>query len=621
MDRRAYNRELLRDANSVLENILFPCSFPWNHPMEPVIKNIPRDIDEMYGIKAIIDDFSRDFRGKVEKLASVCQTGKTRAVSRRSEDPGVVEHTVIKHYVAPERTSNSISRKRTVREVYGDTSVPGELSLQLYRSSRIQAKLNSDNKNEKTMLSLRLGSTSSRRTIFQSSNDSQKAPLLLPALLPVEVQDGRKLLKDKAERLASQLGNYDCRHGLKAPPGNMDRRHVGRTRLMWTSKEIVGQKSVYRSILTGDRIENGSQRRPRRVLLGLRINGMLLGHRTPEDDIISQQMKGWLSNVGEIKDFPSYSNESVMKAIDDACKEPPSKPPKLHCTIDLDQYRENMMKHSAHIKRESLVLDGVRVDLPVINCVPSVDGIINVVCSMPGMIAETDEILDQSPIDVFLRRQVLEGEKCSVCWSDDIPLKLLHCVRCGVTAHASCAAFECTSRKWTCGACLSPLDLRSDCCPLCPYKRISGVQPKMGDYGSCQPVHPTCGIWCDAPKINRACALCGKNSTDQEVIVRCAAKGCGIAIHPMCGVIVTRISSEIQKQNQRAPIDKFLCTQYTLDMLRTSYHVRGQEETRHIPIVVCGYHNPMRRDLCGLPCEGTYLDGAMMVPPERRAKF
>ena len=70
-------------------------SLPWAHPIEPIFKVVPRDLDEMPGIMFIGNECPEEqLHGVFEHLKDEGLPKNTLAASRRSNDPGVVELTM-----------------------------------------------------------------------------------------------------------------------------------------------------------------------------------------------------------------------------------------------------------------------------------------------------------------------------------------------------------------------------------------------------------------------------------------------------------------------------------------------------------------------------------------------
>ena len=311
IDRRGYQRSLLRDANAVLENLLMPMSCTWTHKIEPVIRTIPRDIDDMFRTHTHEPDDS--------------PTAGLSPVARRSKDSGVVELSGYQSPIALHRTVTN-SRKRS-RNSSADAEIPGELSFRMYEEVQ-ERKRQRNGSNGVSFVSVRFCGASSRPTLFDDVPE-EKTALLLPVLLPPYVAEGQHVKVSHAQEIARHLGTYDCRHGLPsventpAKSGQRARRtHAGRTRLLWSEKQRTKEteergseprrtRPIFRSLISGEKIENGGQRRPRSVTLGIRINGNLISA-----DMTKQTSP--LPAMGRDIAY-SYSAELIDKAVEDAC--------------------------------------------------------------------------------------------------------------------------------------------------------------------------------------------------------------------------------------------------------------------------------------------------------------
>ena len=270
-------------------------SFPWSHQefMTPVLRTIPRDIDDMpailhvdYGLQ---DRFQKaSMNGKLDRFRSAKDFPRGediggQATARRTDDPGVIELSILKEKahtpsLDEEATTkqrmenaskgpaepgknvpaepNGQKRKSRKRKAPGGAAALGGSeeveTLHLTHFERIQAakkrKLDSTRVVvEKKRVSVRFGCVSSRSTIFAKGAESRssggqppKRPILLPAFLPLEVHNGRSLITQTAVRNAADLGTYDCRYATNVFEQEHEKSHklkrisTGRTRLLWT---------------------------------------------------------------------------------------------------------------------------------------------------------------------------------------------------------------------------------------------------------------------------------------------------------------------------------------------------------------------------------------------------
>ena len=125
---------------------------------------------------------------------------------------------------------------------------------------------------------------------------------------------------------AHELGAYNIR---PVPPEALalndtsckNRIFVGRSRIIWSEKDdarSISQRVPYRSLLTGDRLEGSSAKRPIQVKVAIRINGILLASKG-----MSAKKAATLLNdaAWTWDDSLSYSNRVVNGALDIACRE------------------------------------------------------------------------------------------------------------------------------------------------------------------------------------------------------------------------------------------------------------------------------------------------------------
>jgi len=159
-------------------------------------------------------------------------------------------------------------------------------------------------------------------------------------------------------------------------------------------------------------------------------------------------------------------------------------------------------------------------------------------------------------------------------------------------------------------------------------------------------VHEVCRVWAgmkspsmpkgqqleQTPSLCDICVLCGKTgglafdghpTKCGTGLVRCAARGCFVAFHPMCGLLSTKLNSSdqdvgkssakhrssrkaseafegknLQREGDVVAEDKKLCNQYTFQLVRVKRPVIEEDSNDKIslvlPIAYCGIHNPLR---------------------------
>lgn len=669
--------------------------------MVPVARNIPCDIDEMIdvvtaddGIHAPFDNgnfgFGQFEAGRRRSDDSVIRLANSsenfRAASRRSTDPGRIEFsTVALPSTLPSYHPESLSMTRSplrfcFDEEHGDGGVTNGATILrcfeaiqgLKRRKTVQAQSCVTSYE----VSVKVNSSSSRSSIFVTSPDKQKVdndctPIVLEATLPIEVENGRKMSKTRAETESENLGSYDLRNGL--PPlqsgNNSIRLSVGRTRLVWARKVLSDQRVSYTSLVTGQRLDNAAVKRPRNVQVRIRVDG-------------------------DIFQSPNTASNWEMNAEIN-----------LQASLQCDQLVRNLLDGKSDKTKSPYFVP------PLIECIPDSAGSIHVVCTSPGAIL-------QSSISPILK---LAGEnskpRCSVCWrSTEGGLEVRECAKCGLLAHIECCLDpgklwvvsetnnKSGNEEWTCSVCChngkneakntgartTPQKLQA----IKKSKRITRPSSKLKDHhfesvkaqnidhstvvknkeiecsicglsGGAMSripvenenfwVHETCRIWTDAQRHspdskNLSCVLCGSGfngtlpadsrlrrgqptqrasarSYSSHCVVKCAAPGCHLSVHPMCALASTLTSQSMieasNKNSKDATLndilkakkrDEELCCQYTLTFasIYGLAHSFGKDPgarcSTPLPIIFCGIHNPAREQ----SCHGLYPGGRLM---------
>lgn len=656
LDRRACARTQIRDANILLETLVLPVSFPWAHMKQPIYQAIPRDIEDLPGLLTIDSGIpEQEAHGIFGCLRSKKSPRGTLAAATRSSDPGVVSLTTL---LKSRKTQGHLTYAPTSfdpREE--DPNLPGELSLRFYQGVQLRKRkrLAMEAANKKsTLVSLRLASTSSRATIFEEVGPCRSL-LLTDAILPRFVQDGIRKNGTEAWKEAIEFGSYNCRQPptrefvLNDSSSSSSRFIVGRTRLVWSVKELnasQSQKSTFRSMLTGDRIESTSSRRPLNVQVSIRLNGVLL---SVGNEIVPTFNSG--------SDLPLNSNSLTSLVVDGALTEAcgdvcPSTGDSSQCVLSTEnlssvlsserqcpfsQRKLNIMNQlkdpyaldlPSKVKRSSCL----SIVPPTLDCVTTEDGIVSVVCSATGAISwqhdaglqihsnYSAQLFGVSELSVKLRR-------CIVCWNDDNGDSYLKCHGCHVQIHKLCAGQVGLKDNWTCQTCEHQSGGTTHVCKVC--KCSGGFLIGSKD----EWVHSICGTWggldrelapCfhgDDYNLGWKCDLC---STFSTTVVKCVAENCNVHFHPMCAVL-SSASAEIAhkklRQSDEKGLDAYWCTQYELLMMKTSFldnrkSMLGDSIT--LPVAFCGYHNRHRQaGYYGLYPGGCYLNEAMRIPPER----
>lgn len=639
-------------------------SFPWAHGIEPAVKTIPHDIDEMYAIRNAANDLTGDVTASLhsEKMEMVRSNNVrssyifpegTKVSSVRTDDPGVI--TLTRTFPPTEAQRCSV-RYMPCKQNVDDVGLPGEMSLRMFEDiqRRKRSRDEMDALNLKKMnISFRVGSTSSRESIYPPEEEG-KTILLLRARLPVIVQSGIPISKEEyARKKDRSLGSFD------SGPSNMkrfsDRVRTGRTRLIW-SETVPDESShgVYRSILNSKIMEKSSHQRPRDVKVMLRVNGR---------PVSSQSVA--MSSLSSAR----LSRNVFDKAVDDAVDGgQASVTGELQCyltteTLVSDILRERVGKKSipkavldierpfaVSLKRGRSTGPVVQVHPPKLDVFPSEDGQLYTVCSERGSLSasEIESMRKRNDPSLCSLLEVTASDRnlCSVCWSpaaaaskhhrDD---SLLRCDSCEIPVHRSCCGRYVRSANWKCDACLRYEEVCKigDNVPKPPIRayqqhrrRIECASCGMkGSSLSCIDgvwTHDVCRLWTQSQLVpSPLCCLC---DTSMSPIIQCAAKNCQVMFHPLCALVASNAadlyrlnsvpfqgSSEKDRANWR---DQFLCTQYRLARLEVG--AGATKDSRFLSIAFCGYHNPDRsKDLKGLYPGGKFLRRAMRIPPQKSA--
>ena len=679
LDSRSYHRCLIQDASKITQKVLQPMSLPWTHKVKPVARNIPCDIDEMIDILTADDglhtpyengnfgfgQFETGRRIASQSIVSLANSSESfRSATRRSSDSGIIEYstTMLPSTSYPPGDFSVAESSPLIKDdlVKGDTLLRCFEATQALKKRKIEQARGCT---KQFKISVKVNSSSSRSSIFTKSslecqqhednNIDELSPDLLEAVLPIEVENGRKLSKTKAKLATEELGSYNGPVPTSVGSGKNanSRTAVGRTRLIWTSNKgplDQPQRAVITSLITGHKIENGGHKRPRNILLRIKVDDKIC--RREEDCI-----KDTLLNAGM----------------------------KLQATLDCDE----LVRTLFDVKSDSIKFPNNKDFVPpVIECVPDNSGPIHVVCTVPGIIKQSSV----NPILKFAaaRRSI---PCCMVCWrSTDGGLEVKECTGCGLQVHIQCCldtGLE-IKNEWKCSVCcqqdkdqsatrivkkskrkskpssrlIDPLfesmsspqrndnskvlqkEVKCDSCHL-----SGGAMSQIISDGEQIWIHETCRIWTGGERTSthctktQVCALCGTNNTlstasrfrrdphpDQSLrksgtsrcLVKCAAAGCHISVHPMCALVSSLSSQSIMESHQKEhgiptenslekakERDTELCTQYTLTFASVRGSVSGVRCPISLPIIFCGMHHPAReRSFYGLYPGGKFMD-------------
>jgi hypothetical protein len=367
LDPRGCARAQMQDANLVLEKLLLPISFPWSQTKAILYKPLPRDIDDMSIIMNGDEEYSLPEMNRETYSAMDCvQVPKSIPLSsKRCDDPGVVE---LLTYVRPTTSqSRRMQGPTRLRDLpIEDPMIQGELSLRMYNEVVTRKRRREEFETAHTsrkLISFRVGSTSSRSTIFDLSDESS-IPLLLQATYPKQIQDGVKRFGEEAYDEGINLGSYNSRplpslEAVISDPTSKNRFVVGRTRLVWSEREqsqSKSQRSPYFSILTGLRLDSNNLKRPLSVKVGIRINGVLIAScRSQGTPLLASGTKASEPNF-------CHSTKSVHDALDVACREVPKQTESVkqqasiapqdfyQCSINVSKYVNEIIQNNKTVE-------------------------------------------------------------------------------------------------------------------------------------------------------------------------------------------------------------------------------------------------------------------------------
>jgi hypothetical protein len=695
LDSRSYHRCLIQDASNITQKVLQPMSLPWTHKVKPVARNIPCDIDEMIDILTADDglhtpyengnfgfgQFETGRRIAGQSIVSLANSSESfRSATRRSSDPGIIDYstTMLPSTSYPPEDFSVTGSSPLISSVEAHNSdddlIKGDTLLRCFEATQALKKRKIEQARGCTKqfkISVKVNSSSSRSSIFTKNslecqqdedNIDELSPDLLEAVLPIEVENGRKLSKTKAKLATEELGSYNGPVPTSVGSGKNanSRTSVGRTRLIWTSNKGPSdqpQRAVVTSLITGHQIENGGHKRPRNIRLRIKVDDKICRR----EEVCS---KDTLLNSGT----------------------------KLQATLDCDE----LIRTLFDVKSDSINFPTSKDFVPpVIECVPDSSGPIHIVCTVPG-------IIKQSSVNPILKLAAVKRSIpcCMVCWrSTEGGLEVKECAGCGLQVHIQCCldtGLE-IQNEWKCSVCCqqdkdqsatmmiikkskrkskpssrlkdpqfesmsSPQRINNSTaiqneikCDICHLS--GGAMSQIISDGEQIWIHETCRIWTGGERTsthctkNQLCALCGTNNTlstasrfrrdihpDQPLrkscssrcLVKCAAAGCHISVHPMCALVSSLSSQSIIESRQKEhgiqtenslekakKRDIEICTQYTLTFASVRGSVSGVRCPVYLPVIFCGMHHPAReRSFYGLypggKCMG--IENTLKVP-------
>ena len=437
-------------------------TFPWKHQAVSAAKNMPFDIDEMPSILAQEDKSRNPFNngplgfGRFESgerkdgpfSPLVDPQDVICSAARRSDDPGIIEWRSLAKPPSPDDdafegqmnkmplTTTRLDQSADDPVAFGiadhaDTIVRGEISLLCFEEvqRRKRRKLyQSTHCTRQRLISVKVGSTSTRSTVLpcfrktvQADVGSRKKlpSLILEATLPAEVHNGKVVSAAKAKSLIKELGSYY--NTVK----NSSRGAVGRTRLVWSEKNQSDQpqRASFTSLLTGEKIESGGQKRPREIRVSIKLNG------TP------------VLRIGDLRKLSS-SSLSFARGASGGVHQirgeimPGKHKRKLLCSLDTGKLVNKLLLDAAKTANNIVTTSFKSFSMvaPKIECLPDSSGLIGVVCSVPGRFSGESSV--QTVWKDCARNPTLT---CSICWSSSTAsASVEECYTCGVTVHLGC---------------------------------------------------------------------------------------------------------------------------------------------------------------------------------------
>jgi hypothetical protein len=369
-------------------------------------------------------------------------------------------------------------------------SVYTRMKMREKRKRKVEALSNACTR--KWRVSVKVASVSSRPTLVRR----EIKPMYLKAELPSYVQYGKSLtlesayVKDQEEGLRSSLGSYDCRAtsttpsmsyaamdniGVKTANGRSKRINVGRTRLIWTGVSMTNTKPSFASMLTGEKLDSSSYKRPKSVTVVVRLNGKIISEPAQEEDNQKPRKddkyveKFTWSKSKVHKAFETIENKKPVSIVSDTSGDEEISQTAL-CTIDLGEYFKALIEHNSEVTKEVKPLDYHvstihltpsssilrKVRKPRILCLPLDDGFFRVLCVNPGLLEGS---LQYPTILSDIAKLNVDGPLCTVCWTGSEQKNVLRCESCNLYAHKECCLDAGRSREtskstfWTCAKC------------------------------------------------------------------------------------------------------------------------------------------------------------------------
>jgi hypothetical protein len=356
----------------------------------------------------------------------------------------------------------------------------------------------------KWKLSIKVAGVSSRSTLY---NDSSPYPLYCNATFPSYIQSGQSLTlesavtKDEHEGTRHILGSYDCRFTSTNPlmsfdgmtdkdnskdisansSGRARRINVGRTRQIWTGAQRVSSSKVnFSSLITGQKLDSSSHKRPKDARVQIRLNGTVLSSDKPTRDNLSGDIKWGKDRIRAalLSVFPT-SHEKT-----DICSSNGLRPSSVSCNFEAEKYlkkiREDIILKTGNSKvkkgqskmhslpstdcRQNICVsllygatDMLKYCKPRLECYPLEDSFLRVVCTEVGS-------MNGININDFLNdaaKSSKHGPLCTICWNGCDTYAVLECNSCGLLIHQGCSSSGGTKYKtdddanfiWKCSLC------------------------------------------------------------------------------------------------------------------------------------------------------------------------
>jgi len=693
MDSMSYHRSLIRDANRVTERILQPMTLPWTHKVVPVARNIPCDIDEMMDVVTADDGSHRPFEngnfgfgqfetGRPSSGDSIIRFANSsdnfRASSRRSIDPGIIDFSTLVlpsiPMVRPPLFSDSGEHHNNDRKMRGSSLLGCFEEMQRHKRQRVEKARSFVTPYE---ISVKINSTSSRSSIFEPASKKTKIinnamPITLNATLPFEVENGRRVNKTRAKIATKEFGSYDIQHGHNQVQSkkNLNRVLVGRTRLMWTRKQSSEnpQRVSFSSLVTGQKLDAGAEKRPRNIRVRIKVDGEVCRDgKTKDNEKRSAEMNLQASlQCGELV-------RNLLDGRSDKVNLSYTVPPSIKCIPDSTGSVHVVCTSPGNILPSSvnsiLKIAQNKSNRCCTVCWRSTEGGSEVhECVKCGLLAHIDCCLDPGEFKLLSTDEVHSKKTqwtCSICCHYDknrfeICGKKNKSEKTTAVKKSKRKPRPTSKLKDTHFKSLKPQETNRSTatnkndirCAICLLP--GGVMSRISLESEKLWAHETCRIWTSdetsSPNYaSETCVLCGRNGVrsltsrlkkenlfqyaPQRCVVKCAAAGCHIFVHPMCALVSTLESESMDKPTQKLSEsvildniqkakkkDLELCSQYTFtftSVCRSTESRAGASGATSLPVIFCGIHNPARqKSFYGLHPGGSSMDrGVTMNVP------